>query len=99
MNVRALCSVCLRSPEDLAGHRSNLPDTKEEEAEEVDGRMAFCPLEIDVRLSAGLIPDVDEQCCESVWHSGTLHGEYPVLAVHHLAVHVEPGGELGWVLR
>ena len=73
-------AVGFGSSEHFAGDRGDLADAEEQEAEEVGGRVAFGPLEVDVRPLAGLVADVQQQRGERVGDGGALHGEHAVAA-------------------
>ena len=53
MDVGSLQAVAFGASQDFSGDRSDFADTKEQEAQEIGGRIAFGPFEVDVRLPAG----------------------------------------------
>ena len=94
MHIGSPGSVRFGTPQHLAGDGGHLADPEEEESEEVDHRVAFGPLEVDVWSPPGGVSDVQHQRRQSVGHGCALDGQDAMLSVHDEAVHVELGGEL-----
>ena len=55
MDVGSLGAVGFRSTEDFTSDRPHLPDPKGEEAQQVDRRMSFGPLKVNVRLPSRVV--------------------------------------------
>ncbi len=98
MHPRPPRAVRLRLPQHLAGDRRDLALPEQEEPQELRERIALRPLEVDVRLLPGAVPDGEQQRGQRVGDAGALQRQHPVAVVQHLAVHGEHGLELRGVL-
>jgi hypothetical protein len=60
MDAGSLRGVRFGASQDFSGDGGNFADTKEEEAEEIGNGVAFGPFQVEVRLPAGYVSDVQQ---------------------------------------
>ena len=70
VHVWATRPVGLGDAQHLAGHRRDLPDAEEEEAQQLRDRVALGPLEVDVRDDPGAVPRVQQEGGQRVGDRG-----------------------------
>src|SRR3954449_8144116 len=81
--------VWLGATEDLAGDRSDFTNAEQQESEQVADRIAFGPLDVEMRTYAGAVAHCQQQGGERVRDARGTRREHPIGAVHHLSVYVE----------
>lgn len=94
MDDGAVAYVGDRFTQDFVGEGSCVAFAEKEEAEHVGNRVAFLPLEVDVRHAAGHVFHVDEEGRDGVRHHGAARIENAVVA-DAFALHGETFGEFG----
>jgi hypothetical protein len=85
VHVGSLRAVWFGSTEDFTSDRPHLPDPEGEEAEQVDRRMSFGPLKVDVRLPSGVVTQVQQQGCQRIGNGRAFHFQHPMTLVRDVA--------------
>src|SRR5689334_217301 len=94
VHVRAARPVALGPAQHLARDGRGLADAEEQEAEQVHGRVALGPLEVDVRPLAGPVADREQEGGDRVRHGGAAELQHAVAPAGDLAHDVEPAAEV-----
>ena len=74
MDAGSSRAVRFGASQDFSGDGGDLADTKEEEAEQIGNGVAFGPFQVEVRLSAGYVSDVQQERGEGVRDGGAFEG-------------------------
>jgi hypothetical protein len=94
MDAGSSQAVRFGASQDFSGDGGDFADTKEQEAEEIGGGIAFGPFEVDVRLLAGYVSDVQQERGKGVRDGRAFESQHSVLLVHDYAMYVKLGSEL-----
>ena len=89
MHVGSLRPVRLGAAEDFAGDGRDLAYPQGEEAQQVHRRVAFSPLEVDVRLPSGVVTQVQQQRCQRIGNGRALNLQHAMALVGDVAFDVE----------
>jgi hypothetical protein len=89
MDTGSSRAVPLGAAQNLSRYGCHLADTEHQEAKEISGGIAFSPFEVEMRLSACYVSNVQQEGGEGVRDGRTFEGQHPVLLVHDHAVYVK----------
>jgi hypothetical protein len=60
VNMGPAVPIGFGAADDLAGHRCDFPNTEEQEADQIRGRITFSPFEVDMRQPVGAVPHSEQ---------------------------------------
>jgi hypothetical protein len=72
--------------QDFSDDGGDFADTKEQEAEDIGGGIAFGPFEVDVRLPAGYVSDVQQERGKGVRDGRAFESQHSVVDLSHRPV-------------